>query len=66
MTYTPEGWHPDPTTDDTAMIELLRDELDACKAEIQRLREQNRLQVRILNDRGVQSMGCGVFRVTAT
>lgn len=60
MTWSPEGWHPE--TDDD--IDILRAELDACRAEIERLRAQNRLQRRILNDRGVQSFGCGVFRVT--
>lgn len=62
MTWSAEGWHPE--TDDD--IDILRAELDACKAEIARLREQNRLQARILNDRGVQSFGSGVFRVTPT
>lgn len=60
MTYTSEGWHPETETD----IDLLRDELDACRAEIDRLREQNRLLHRVLNDQGAQSFGCGVFRVT--
>ena len=58
----PKGWHPDPM-EPTVLVELLKDELDECKKEIDRLRAQNRLQVRILNDRGVESYGCGVFRV---
>lgn len=59
MTWSAEGWHPE--TDDD--IDILRAELDACRAEITRLREQNRLLHRIFNDRGVESMGCGIFRV---
>ena len=62
----PEAWHPNPGTDAEAMNELLRDELDACREEIARLRAQNKLLLDIGNDRDVQSYGCGVYRVVPT
>lgn len=63
---TTEPWHPDPSTDHAAMNELLRDELDACKEEIKRLRAQNKLLLALGEDRDVQTFGCGVYRVVPT
>lgn len=60
------GWHPNPGTDAEAMIEILRDELDACKDEIKRLRAQNKLLLALGEDRDVQTFGCGVYRVVPT
>ncbi len=57
-----EGWHPDPQGTD-ALNELLKDELDACRDEIARLRAQNKLLLALGEDRDVQTFGCGVYRV---
>lgn len=53
------GWHPDPEAP-TFRLELLEDELDACKAEIARLRRLLR------NFSALEPLGCGIYRVPDT
>lgn len=53
-----EGWHPDPMQPDV-LNELLKDELDACRKEIERLRRLLR------NFSALEPLGCGVWRSTA-